>query len=102
MTVPDLNKRYFSYELSDIEAQNTFLRDNRGFVSYIDRKVGMFRLDPSPWKKSEKNEIFVALEPPRPSEGKLVEVVVRETEKFKEIVSNEVKETKINYSHFYI
>lgn len=66
-------------------------------MSYTDRKVGMFRLDPSPWKKSEKNEIFVALKLPRPPDGKLVETVVRETEKFKEIVNNEVKETKINY-----
>lgn len=75
-----LEDRSRGYEFSSIEHTAIFEKENRGFVRI--RKKGMFYLDPSPWKKNLLNEIFVVKAGTIPPTGKMIDVIVSETEPF--------------------
>ena len=71
-----LGDRGYGYELSEIEKEFIFNRVDAGFVRYNVVNGRSFYLDPSPYLKTHKAEIFVAenCQPPRNRE--FVEVSV--------------------------
>jgi hypothetical protein len=71
-----LGDRGYGYELSEIEKEFLFNRVDAGFVRYNTENGRSFYLDPSPYLKTPKAEIFVAenCQPPRNRE--FVEVSV--------------------------
>lgn len=76
-----LDDREHDYEMSDIEFENVFIKENRGYVRFQNKKSGVFYLDPSPFLKTQKKEVFYAENCQTPPVDKLIEVTVRETEK---------------------
>ena len=69
-----LKDRIYGYTLSDIERELIFQRENVGFVRPIHSSGQIFYLDPSPFLKTPKREVYVSPSPP--PEGKLIEVKV--------------------------
>ena len=72
-----LQQRMYGYSFSAIEKELIFQRENTGFVRRANAAGTVFYLDPSPFLKSPKREIFVALCEP-PAEGDLIETTVLE------------------------
>lgn len=73
-----LEERTYGYELSELEKTLLFRRENTGFVRYAHDSGRVFYLDPSPFLKTSKREVFVAESTPPPPEKELVEVFVKE------------------------
>jgi hypothetical protein len=93
--VGSLRQRGWSRDMADLEKQNVFEKENRGYVRYYNQKLGAFYLDPSPFLAPKRNEIFVVKDCPVPPSEKLIEVVVRETAQIPELQSD--KTVKITY-----
>jgi len=69
-----LKDRMYGHTLSDIERELIFRRENVGFVRSIHSSGLIFYLDPSPFLRTPKREVYVSPSPP--PEGKLIEVKV--------------------------
>lgn len=89
-----LGDRGYGYELSEIEKEFIFNRVDAGFVRYNTVNGRSFYLDPSPYLKTPKAEIFVAenCQPPRNRE--FVEVSVYNAE-------DVIQKAKGGYSKFH-
>ncbi|AFV24497.1 hypothetical protein Mpsy_2293 [Methanolobus psychrophilus R15] len=75
-----LDNRWRGYELSGTEMKLIFENDNIGFVRYnIGYKTKAY-LDPSPFKKTPKREVYVFECENLPKEGELIEVITLETD----------------------
>jgi hypothetical protein len=73
-----LKDRIYGYTLSDLERELVFRRENIGFVRRIHSSGQICYLDPSPFLRTPKREIYVS---PTPlPEGRLVEVTVEREE----------------------
>ncbi|QIB90117.1 hypothetical protein FQU78_02775 [Methanosarcina mazei] len=100
MTNVPLKNRMYGYELSGSEYQLIFEKDNMGCVRYTDKKNGIFCLDPSPFLNTPRNEIYVIKDRRTcdlPPKGDLIETTVSETERFDNVVNNEIHSIMINY-----
>jgi len=73
-----LSQRMYGYSFSEIEKEILFHNRDLGFVRPANTEGTVFYLDPSPFLKTPKREVYVALCPP-PQKGALVRVVVSET-----------------------
>ena len=89
-----LGDRGYGYELSEIEKEFIFNRADAGFVRYNTVNGHSFYLDPSPYLRTPKDEIFVAenCQPPRNQE--FVEVSVYNVE-------DVIQKAKGGYSKFH-
>lgn len=69
-----LKDRMYGYTLSDLERELVFRRENVGFVRSIHSSGQICYLDPSPFLRTPKREVYIS---PTPlPEGRLVEVTV--------------------------
>ena len=82
MAVP-LKRREWSRDMGYVEKQNYFHKENQGYVRYVSKRNGYFRLDPSKDLISTKNEAFILKNLPAPEEGAFIRTV-SETEPMKE------------------
>lgn len=73
-----LSQRTYGYSLSEIEKEILFRNTNLGYVRPANTEGTVFYLDPSPFLKTPKREVYIAFCPP-PQRGTLVRVVVSET-----------------------
>lgn len=75
--VMKLNNRVYGSQFSEIEKEITFNRENMGYVSFIGNSKRTFKLNPSPFTKTRKREIFTLMEGvPSPIKNHLIEVTV--------------------------
>jgi hypothetical protein len=65
----------YGYSFSEIEKDLLFRRKDTGFVRYLTKDGSLFYLDPSPFFKTQKREVYAAL-CPSPPERTLVKVAV--------------------------
>jgi hypothetical protein len=70
-----LTRRMYGYSFSEIEKELIFRRKDTGFVRYLTKDGNLFYLDPSPFFKMQKREVYAALCPP-PPERTLIKVAV--------------------------
>lgn len=68
----------YGYSFSEIEKEILFRNRDMGFVRPANTVGTVFYLDPSPFLKTPKREVYVALCPP-PQKGALIRVSVSET-----------------------
>ncbi len=80
MKAKGFGNREYGYQLSGIEHSLIFEKDNTGFVRFADRSEKLFYLDPSPFLKTLKLELYVLENCPPPKKGELIEVTVSETD----------------------
>lgn len=73
-----LTQRMFGYSFSEIEKDLIFRRKDTGFVRYLTRDGTLFYLDPSPFFRTQKREVYAAL-CPSPPERSLIKVAVSDT-----------------------
>ncbi len=73
-----LSQRMYGYSFSEIEKEILFRNKDLGFVRPANTEGTVFYLDPSPFLKTPKREVYVALCPP-PQKGALIRVFVSET-----------------------
>jgi hypothetical protein len=73
-----LSQRMYGYSFSEIEKEILFHKKDQGFVRPANTQGTVFYLDPSPFLKTPKREVYVALCPP-PEKGALIKVFVSET-----------------------
>ena len=82
-----LSQRMYGYSFSEIEKEILFRNKDLGYVRPVNTGGTVFYLDPSPFLKNPKREVYVALCPP-PQKGALIKVSVSETKE--EIVRDHV------------
>jgi len=70
-----LTQRMYGYSFSEIEKDILFCRKDTGFVRYLTKDGTLFYLDPSPFFKTQKREVYAAL-CPSPPERSLIKVAV--------------------------
>ena len=70
-----LTRRMYGYSFSEIEKELIFRRQDTGFVRYLTNDGTLFYLDPSPFFKTQKREVYAA-RCPSPPERSLIKVVV--------------------------
>lgn len=75
-----LDERIYGSQLSTIERELLFKRDNTGFVRFDGNSRRTFYLDPSPFLRSNKNEVFYMASGKAPARNSLVEVQVTGSE----------------------
>ncbi|KGK99222.1 hypothetical protein LI82_04160 [Methanococcoides methylutens] len=75
-----LNNRERGYEFSATEYDLIFENEDIGFVRYDKRSRRRFYLDPSPFLKTPKNEVYVIENGDFPKEGECVKVASYESE----------------------
>jgi len=99
-----LNKRDRGFEFSGTEYTLIFEKDNIGFVRFDCRSKNKFYLDPSPFLKTPKNEIYVLenIKCTYPENGDLIEVITTESESVINGSYGAFKRTKIKYVHNWI
>lgn len=87
----------FGYEFSGTEYTLIFENDNIGFVRFDNRSRKKFYLDPSPFLKSPKQEVYVLEGENAPKNGDLVEIFVSETDSLIQGSIHNCTRTKIKY-----
>jgi len=70
-----LKNRIYGHSLSSIERELIFSREDTGFVRAIHASGNIFYLDPSPFLKTPRREVYVAHCPP-PAQGDLIQASV--------------------------
>jgi hypothetical protein len=70
-----LTRRMYGYSFSEIEKELIFRRKDTGFVRYLTKDGTLFYLDPSPFFKTQKREVYAAL-CASPPERSLIKVAV--------------------------
>lgn len=98
-----LNDRTYGYEFAGYERNLLFNPDGKfkdtGFVRYANKQKGQFFLDPSPNFKTLKEEVYTLKGcKEKPPAGKLIEVVVSETE-YKHVPINPQRFCKITFKY---
>lgn len=73
-----LTQRIYGYSFSEIEKDLLFKKKDTGFVRYLTKDGTLFYLDPSPFFKMQKREVYAAL-CPSPPERCLIKVKVSDT-----------------------
>lgn len=73
-----LNQRMYGYSFSEIEKEILFRQKDLGFVRPVNTEGTIFYLDPSPFLRTPKREVYIALCTP-PPKGALIRVFVSET-----------------------
>lgn len=75
-----LDERIYGSQLATIERELLFKRENTGFVRFDGNSRRTFYLDPSPFLRSNKNEVFYLTGGKAPARNSLVEVHVTGSE----------------------
>lgn len=75
-----LQNREYGYEFSATEYDLIFENEDIGFVRYDKRSNRRFYLDPSPFLKSPKNEVYEIENGKIPNEGELIKIISLESE----------------------
>jgi hypothetical protein len=83
-----LKDRPYGYQQAEIEKILLYERSDIGFVRPASKDPRIFYLDPSPFLRTNKEEIYIALSCPPPTKGDLVEVTVADIEE--EILSENI------------
>ncbi len=92
-----LRERGNGFELSGFEQTMIFQKEDWGYVRWINRQMGMYYLDPSPFKNTPYDEIYVSPLNNLPPREKLISVTVRETDTYNDLdpISGKLKKFTI-------
>jgi hypothetical protein len=80
-----LREREQGFELSGFEQTMIFQNEDRGYVRFMNRAMGMFFLDPSSFQNTPYDEIYISPPGKFPPIDRLIKVTVRETDKYPDL-----------------
>ncbi|WP_321431207.1 hypothetical protein [uncultured Methanolobus sp.] len=94
-----MKTREFGYELSGMEYKLVFDSDDIGFVRFDGRSKRIFNLDPSPYLRTPKRELYIIEDDsvPLPNENEFIKVTSLESEKSVRGALGYLANFKINY-----
>ena len=76
-----LYDRSWGYELTELEKELIFRRENTGYVKWVDKKRRIAHVYPSPFLRTNENEYYIFLTEDLPEERDLIECKVENTQR---------------------
>jgi hypothetical protein len=94
-----LRERGSGYELSGFEQTMIFQKEDRGYVRWRNKSMGMYYLDPSPFENTPYKELYISPLKNLPPKDQFIKVTVMETDVFKDVnpVTGEVIQIDLKF-----
>ncbi|WP_292464140.1 hypothetical protein [Methanolobus sp.] len=92
-----LDERIYGSQMSTLERELLFNRENTGFVRFDGNSRRTFYLDPSPFLALDKNEVFYLISGKAPGKNELVRVEVADSEIIHRGGKGRFSKTKVNF-----
>lgn len=80
-----LRERGSGYELSGFEQTMIFQKEDRGYVRWRNKSMGIYYLDPSPFENTPYDELYISPLKDLPPRDQLISVTVKETDIFNDV-----------------